>query len=78
MLDTGRSYNVAAASLLDMVSFVAVVVVLDDVMAFLGELNPATLAMAMTDNRRAINKPIDFMVAAGPLNELECGGGGEA
>jgi hypothetical protein len=71
-LDTGRSNNTwsevdrgAAASLLDMVSFVLVVAD-DDVMTLLAELNPDTFGMSMTDNRRTMNTPMDFVLLMVP------------
>ena len=66
MFDTGISKRMwsefergVSASLLDMVSFEVVVTV---VMPLLAVLNPETLGMSMADNRRVVNKPMDFMV----------------
>ena len=66
MFDTGISKRIwsefergVSASLLDMVSFEVVVAVM---MPLLAVLNPETLGMSMADNRREVNKPMDFMV----------------
>ena len=68
LFDTGISKRIwsefergVSASLLDMVSFVVVVVV-TVVMPLLAVLNPETLGMSMADNRTAVNKPMDFLV----------------